>query len=173
MHEDAGAVDFEDNLAKHLSVIWRHLNVYAARRLSHLGVGVGQYPYLLALYVSDGQTQQELSDMLVVNKSGTAVAIAKLEELGYVTRRLDSKDRRYTRVFLTESGRRVRSELEAVVADTEEMLRRGLGAEEYALAGSLLRSMAANVLEETDGAASGDAAAGGAADDEFTVGDKA
>ena len=148
---DRPMTDSEDNIARHLSVIWRYLIMYAARNLEHLGIGSGQYPYLLALYEEDGQSQQSLSDRLLVDKSATVGAINKLEALGYVDRRTDENDKRYYRIFLTALGWKIKPELQAIVGGALESLLTGLSDDERATALELTRRMAANILQATRG----------------------
>lgn len=141
--------EFGDNIARHMSVAWRYLIMYSARRIEHLGIGSGQYPYLLALYEEDGQSQQSLSDRLLVDKSATVGAINKLEALGYVERRTDASDKRYYRIFLTDLGRQIRPELVAIVQEALESLLDGLSPEERETTLDLTRRMAANIHRAT------------------------
>lgn len=145
--------EFGNNIARYLSVTWRYLVMYAARNLDHLGIGSGQYPYLLALYEEDGQSQQSLSDRLLVDKSATVGAINKLERMGYVDRRNDAADKRYYRIFLTELGWSIKPELEQIVGGALESLLAGLSDEERATALELTRRMAENILQATRGSA--------------------
>jgi len=145
--------EFGDNIARYLSVAWRCLIMYAARNMEHLGIGSGQYPYLLALYEEDGQSQQSLSDRLLVDKSATVGAINKLEVMGYVDRRNDATDKRYYRIFLTDLGWSIKPELEQIVGGALESLLADLSEEERSTALQLMRRMAANILQATRGPA--------------------
>ncbi|HYF92529.1 MAG TPA: MarR family transcriptional regulator [Symbiobacteriaceae bacterium] len=115
--------DLHNNVGKYLSVATRHMQAAMARRMEHLGIGAGQYPYLFSLYHEDGQTQQHLADRLLVDKSAAVGAINRLEGLGYVERRTDAADRRHYRIHLTDRGREIRPELERIV---EEVLAQAL-----------------------------------------------
>lgn len=139
--------ELEDNIVRHLSVAWRHLIMYSARRLEHLGIGSGQYPYLLALYEDDGQSQQSLSDRLLVDKSATVGAVNKLEAMGYVNRRTDASDKRYYRIFLTDLGWSIKPELEGIVHEALESLLNGLSDDERHATLELTRRMASNAIE--------------------------
>lgn len=142
-------VDTRDNVAKHMAVAWRQTIAYIARKMEPLHLGSGQYPYLFALYDQDGQSQQRLSQRLMVNKSATVGAVDKLERLGYVERRPDRADRRRYRVYLTEKGRRVRAQLEAIVGEALEALQTGLTVQERETFRELMRRAADNMVAAT------------------------
>lgn len=120
---------------------------FMAKKMEVLGIGPGQYAFLFALYNEDGQTQQGLSDLLPVDKSATARAIGKLEQLGYVIKKPDSGDRRSYRVFLAPRGREIRPALEDIVKDVQETLLEGLCDKEKILLKSLLRKMSHNMIQ--------------------------
>ncbi|WP_322395982.1 MarR family transcriptional regulator, partial [Clostridium perfringens] len=52
-------------------------------------IGQGQFMYLLELYIEDGRNQEELAEVLKIDKGTTARAIKKLEENGFVRREKD------------------------------------------------------------------------------------
>ncbi|AUS08917.1 hypothetical protein C1X05_08705 [Laceyella sacchari] len=136
---------FENNVGKYTSIIWRHVQLYLAQRLESFGIGSGQYNYLFALYENDGQSQQKLSELLLVNKSATVKAINKLEELGFVERRVNQEDKRYYHVYLTSKGWSVMPQLKKIVAEVQEELFRGMSDEERTLLLRLMRKMAHNI----------------------------
>jgi DNA-binding MarR family transcriptional regulator len=57
----------------------------------------------------------EIADRLVLSRGGTTKVIDRLEELGFVTRRLDPDDRRATLVEITEVGRHAQAEARVVI----------------------------------------------------------
>jgi DNA-binding MarR family transcriptional regulator len=57
----------------------------------------------------------EIADRLVLSRGGTTKVIDRLEELGFVTRRLDPDDRRATLVEITEVGRQAQAEARVVI----------------------------------------------------------
>lgn len=118
--------DLHNNVGKYLSAATRHMVAYMARRMEPLGIGAGQYAYLFNLYREDGQTQQQLADCLLVDKSAAVGAINRLERLGYVERQSDPADRRHYRIHLTDRGRAIRSELESIVGEVQDLLLDGL-----------------------------------------------
>lgn len=142
-------IDFKDNACRYVSVTYRHMISYMGKKMEPLHIGPGQYTYLFALYVEDGQTQQNLSDRMLVDKSATARAIGKLEELGYVKRKPDNIDKRSFRVFLTQKGLKIKPQLESIVEEVQEILLGNLSVEERNVLKGLLQKVARNMIDAT------------------------
>src|SRR3954447_8743619 len=65
-----------------------------------------QFDVLATLRFSEGVTQQELAERLLVTKGNVCGVLDRLERLGWVQRRPDQKDARANRLHLTAAGRR-------------------------------------------------------------------
>src|SRR3954447_23520556 len=65
-----------------------------------------QFDVLATLRFSEGVTQQELAERLLVTKGNVCGVLDRLERLGWVERRSDPEDRRANRLHLTAGGRR-------------------------------------------------------------------
>ena len=83
-------------------------------RLDVLGLYHGQPSVLNALWKQEGMTQSELSDALNRSPSTITKMVQRMEKAGFVERRDDPSDERISRVYLTETGRNVRSAVEDV-----------------------------------------------------------
>jgi DNA-binding MarR family transcriptional regulator len=68
----------------------------------------------------DGITVSELAELARVRKQTMAQAVEQLEQLGYVERRPNPRDRRSRQVFLTARGESVRPVTHAAGARVEE-----------------------------------------------------
>ena len=71
-------------LGKYISLIHRQANVFFTKEFSKFGFGSGQYMFLIHLYKNDGISQEELSELVNIDKGTTAKAIRKLEELNLI-----------------------------------------------------------------------------------------
>lgn len=80
--------------------VHRVLNVL----LGELDLSLAQHEILVAIRNRPGQTQQELSDRLMLVKSNASALIKKLEGRGLVRRAPDPDDTRNKRVRLTRAG---------------------------------------------------------------------
>lgn len=137
--------DFKDNIGRHIALSGRHLAKLVAKELEPLGIGAGQYPYLFALYVEDGQSQQSLAKRLAVDKAAAARAVGKLVKSGYLNRAPDKSDTRSFRVSLTPKARNARKNLEEIVERVIQKLDVGLSDEERVQAKTILKKIAENL----------------------------
>src|SRR5947209_10371889 len=64
-----------------------------------------QFDVLANLGMTEGITQQELADKLLVTKGNVVGLLDRMESAGLVERRADPRDRRANRVFLTRRGK--------------------------------------------------------------------
>ena len=69
-------------------------------------VTLPQFDVLATLRFSEGVTQQELAERLLVTKGNVCGVLDRLEGLGWVERRADPNDRRANRLHLTAAGRK-------------------------------------------------------------------
>ena len=71
------------------------------------GLTLAQFDVLMTLHNSDGITQQELAEWLLVTKANVVGLIDRVGAAGWVERRPDPCDRRINRLYLTDSGRKI------------------------------------------------------------------
>jgi len=91
----------------------------ADEAMSRHGVRVGQNMVLEVLWDSDGLTPGELADLLHVSTPTVVKSATRMEATGLVVRRRDEVDRRLVRLFLTDRGRSVRTDIEAARDELE------------------------------------------------------
>ena len=105
------------------------------------GLTEGQFGVLEALYHLGPMMLSELARKHLRSPNNLTVIVDNLEKQALVRREPDRKDRRVTRVYLTERGEAKIAELfpRHAAAVTQEMA--VLSAEEHAVLGSLLRRL--------------------------------
>ena len=91
----------------------------ADEAMSRHGVRVGQNMVLEVLWDSDGLTPGELADLLHVSTPTVVKSATRMEATGLLARRRDETDRRLVRLFLTDRGRSVQSDIEAARDELE------------------------------------------------------
>ncbi|MEU0274316.1 MarR family winged helix-turn-helix transcriptional regulator [Streptomyces sp. NPDC006307] len=124
--EPAETSAIRDSLGTALVRAAREHRVLVSRGLTELGLHPGQELLLAELWKEDGVTQTELTARLGVELPTVVKAVQRLEASGLVTRRKDPRDRRVTRVHLTEQGGGLRFAVETVWTRTEDLMLRGL-----------------------------------------------
>ena len=118
-----------------------HLHHTRAHRLfEEVGLYRGQPPVLMALWEQEGLTQTELAEQLHITPATVTRMLQRMERTGFIQRQPDPLDQRISRVYLTEAGTAVQSQVEAMWKTMETETFGGLsGDEQEILRGYLLR----------------------------------
>ncbi len=128
------------------------LHHYRAHELlGGLGLYRGQPPVLYALWEKDGLTHGELAQRLQITPATVTRMIQRMEKSGFLQRRPDPGDQRVSRVYLTEAGRAVRDQVEAVWARMERENFAGFDAEERVILRRFLLQVRDNLRQATGG----------------------
>ena len=98
--------------------------------MKSFNLGHGHQQFLMALYIEDGITQDELTKRIATDKVTTARAISKLKEEGYVLVEVDSKDKRCHRVMLSKKAYDIREDFTQAITDWQKQLLNNLTEEE-------------------------------------------
>lgn len=118
------------HIGKYIGELHRASGIYFSKRFNKFGIGSGQYIFLLNLYRNSGITQEELTDIVKLDKATTARAIKKLEEEGYVSRVKKENDKRAYRLELTEKAENIKEEVYSIMDQWENKVRSCLTQEE-------------------------------------------
>ena len=79
-----------------------------------------------------------------------SVALAKLEDEGYVTRRADRADQRRTRVYLTDKGKAIEEKANSVIDILDTKAVDGFSGEEIKQLMKLLFRMRENIADDKE-----------------------
>lgn len=131
----------EENIGYWLILLSRSYRKRIQALLSEHGLFVGQDLLLMALWDQDGQTQSSLAKRLQVQQATLTRMIKRIEGSGLVVRKSDEQDGRISRVFLTNSGMRMRRPIEAIWSAMEDDLFSSLTLEERLLLRRLLMQL--------------------------------
>lgn len=101
---------------------------------------------LMTLSKKGSLSQRELAQMLNVTPPSITVAIQKMEQEGYLTRRHDEKDQRVIRLYITEQGLHCINAMKGVFNQLEEIVFEGLSVEEKLLFRRLILEMRGNLI---------------------------
>jgi DNA-binding MarR family transcriptional regulator len=116
--------------------------------LETIGLYRGQPPLLHALWEKEGLSHTELAAHLQITPATTTKMIQRMEKAGFVQRRPDPQDQRLSRVYLTEAGRAIRSEVEAVWSQIEAETFAGFSSEEKDALRLTFRKIQTNLSKE-------------------------
>jgi DNA-binding MarR family transcriptional regulator len=103
--------------------VFQKIDRMSAENLKAWRLSVAQFDVLAHVGASEGMTQQELADSLLVTKGNVCQLVGKLEGRGLISR---LQQGRTNRLFLTDEGRRlferILPEHEAAIADRFSVL---------------------------------------------------
>ncbi|MGT2910550.1 MarR family winged helix-turn-helix transcriptional regulator [Streptococcus cameli] len=91
-------------ISREIGKIARSLDSIANYEFRDIDLSKGQYLYLVRIYEQPGLIQEELSDILKVDRSTVARAVRKLELNGLVKRVLSETNRKNKPLFATKKG---------------------------------------------------------------------
>ena len=111
-----------ETIGRFIALLYRMATVYLGQELPALKIGAGQYIFLAELFDKEGQSQDELTHRVYVDKANTARALSKLEEVGYVRRIPDENDKRIKRAFLRPSALEIEEEFWQIITRWSEIM---------------------------------------------------
>lgn len=110
------------------------------RRARTIGLTRAQWSVLAHLSRNEGINQAALADILEIEPISLVHQLDKLEDAGWIERRLDAADRRVRLLFITASGRKILEKMQVLGAETRAEALAGIPAAEHeALIETLLK----------------------------------
>jgi len=133
-----------------LAQICRLHHARAHTLLEILGLYRGQPPMLRALWKQEGLTHSELAATLHVQPATMTKMVQRMEKAGFVERKSDPDDHRVSRVYLTDAGRDVQTQVKQVWRALENETFAGFTMEERVLLRRFFLQMRENLLQVTE-----------------------
>ncbi len=93
-----------ERLAHLVKNVFRMTSEMLQKRLKGHGVLYSHWTLLRVLWVGDGLTQRQLSDLAGISEPSTFMALRAMEKKGYVLRQKMPNNKKQIRVFLTPLG---------------------------------------------------------------------
>lgn len=118
--------------------------------LAELGLSAARATSLVYIALHEGCDQMTLGTALGINRASTVSLVNALVALGAVERN-PGRDRRSNALYLTESGRLLRAEVERVTTEHEQRVFNVLTPPERKTLGDLLRKVRFQEINHTDG----------------------
>lgn len=120
----------KETIGRFIAMLYRMSLVYLGKELPKIDLGPGQYIFLAELFDEQGQSQDELTRRIYVNKANTARALKKLEDAGYVRREPDQANRRIKRAFLEPRAFEIQDEFWEIILKWSDIITRDLPREQ-------------------------------------------
>ena len=96
----------------------------------------------------DGKTQLEIANHIHLKPPTVSVALAKLENEGYIERKADPMDARLTRVYLTDKGRAIHDRGHEAIYTLETNATKGMSDDEIKQLNLLLFKVRENIADD-------------------------
>ncbi len=93
-----------DALMKYISRTSRCAILYREGKLEQEGLNGYQHTYILRICQNPGIFQEQLAQMIYINKSNVTRQLVLLEQNGFITRSPSEKDKRVMQVFPTQKA---------------------------------------------------------------------
>lgn len=114
---------------------------YIAAELGGYGLRGSMPNLLLMLSHHPGRSQDEVATRLALDKGNAARMIGALEEMGYLKRETDQRDRRRNCLYLSEAGENLLPTIRSVFESWDKSISMSMTREESAIALRLIRKL--------------------------------
>ena len=117
-------------------------------RLTPFGVSFGHWTFLRILWIRDGLTQKELSDLAGVMEPTTFSAMKAMERMGFIERRHLPGNRKNMHVYLTGAGRSLEGHLVPLAEQVNQISVEGVPDRSLSIIRNALVQMIENLAVE-------------------------
>lgn len=138
----------DDRLAHLIRDVARAQMRALQQRLAKHGVSFGHWTFLRVLWIKDGLTQRELSDLAGVMEPTTFTAVRTMETMGFIERRQLPGNRKNIHVFLTTTGRKLEKLLVPLAKEVNQISVAGLPKSSVTTIRKCLLTMIENLAAE-------------------------
>ena len=128
-------------IGKYISHMYRKGNSFISKEISKFGIGSGQIMFLIELYKNDGISQEELSEILNIDKATTCRAIKKLEKEELLIKVKDENDKRAYKLYLTEKSKSIEDNIKNALNEWEKHISKELSQEEVNILINMLKKI--------------------------------
>lgn len=118
------------------------------KKIQKLGIHPGQLPVLGFIDQWEGTSLREMADKLHIKPPTVTVTVQRLERTGLVYRRMDERDQRVFRIYLTEKGKDISKKLKQLVEENERTMIAGFSEDELEQLKNFLKRMSDNLASE-------------------------
>lgn len=115
--------------------------------VSDIGIYPGQEALLDLVDKESGLSQKYIAKQLKIKPPTVAISLKRMERVGWITREIDSIDKRISRVFITEEGRKVLREVNVASKDLDKIVFAGISDVEKCLLRRILVQLIQNIRE--------------------------
>lgn len=105
-----------------ISILYRYRKSFLAKKLEQYGALSGLHFIVLVLQNNNGASQEQISNLLKIDKATVARSVRKLEREGYVVRETDQADKRAYKICLTPKAESLVPMIQSAIAEWDERI---------------------------------------------------
>lgn len=128
------------SIMRRMNVISRCESIYRTQKLEEELPGIF-HSYILTICLRPGMSQDKLAKHLCLNKSNVTRHLAKLEQKGYIERKVCEEDKRELLVYPTEKMLELHPEVVRITREWNVLVAEGISEEELAVFHRVLDKM--------------------------------
>lgn len=140
----------EISFGKFIDRIYRNNSYYIGKNLEKYNLNKSEYKYLIRVYCEEGLCQEDIVNLLKVDKYEVAKVVKSLIEKDYIYKIRDNEDKRKYRLYLTDKAKNIKEGFTDVLSDSSSILTKNFSEKEKEIVLDLLTRMANNIYEEVE-----------------------
>jgi len=134
-------------LMSNLSIIVRGSHLYSSRRLADYDLNAAEQYILMYLMGQREANQESIAKFYMLDKSTVARSLAKLENKGYITRRVNDDNQREKMITLTDRARSLKEVLSGLLDEWRGTMYDGISDEEVRAFEKIVEKISDNVAK--------------------------
>lgn len=135
-------------ILREIGMIARALDSISNIEFKEFDLTKGQYLYIVRIFENPGIIQEQLIDLIKVDRSTATRALQKLEASGFIEKKSDLTNKKIKRLFPTEKGKTVYPFIKSENEHSDQMALEGFSQEETDAAFQLLQRIRKNVEKD-------------------------
>ncbi|WP_419768383.1 MarR family winged helix-turn-helix transcriptional regulator [Arcobacter sp.] len=120
------------------------------KQIKEFDISPEQWSLIFRIVENNGLTQKELASSTYKDQANITRSLDRLEKKGFLTRLVNSKDRRIINIFSTSKAKELVEIIVPISKQYNQLLSAGLSQEEYESLIGLLNKVYTNIEEEGD-----------------------
>ncbi|RXJ81807.1 MarR family winged helix-turn-helix transcriptional regulator [Arcobacter sp. F2176] len=120
------------------------------KQIKEFDISPEQWSLIFRIVENNGLTQKELASSTYKDQANITRSLDRLEKKGFLTRLVNSKDRRIINIFSTSKAKELVEIIVPISKQYNQLLSTGLSQEEYESLIGLLNKVYTNIEEEGD-----------------------
>ncbi|MFB1083048.1 MarR family winged helix-turn-helix transcriptional regulator [Jeotgalibacillus sp. JSM ZJ347] len=137
-------------ILREIGMIARALDSISNIEFKEYDLTKGQYLYLIRICENPGVIQEQIIEMIKVDRSTANRAVQKLVDNGFVEKREDEHNKKIKRLYPTDKGNTIYPFIKNENEYSEKMALKGLAEDEVEIVQKLLQQIRKNVEKDWD-----------------------